>query len=306
MINVLVFFHGDNDGFAAASIAQKFLDSRSGWRTEDVLYIPVQYDQPFPMELVNQDVQVYVLDFSWPRVVMDEVATKAKKLVVLDHHKTAQVELAGAPYATFDMTKSGNVLAWEFFYPNKPVPEFDLLVQDRDLWTKLYGDRTESLSSFIWGVIQLATTPAKVSDLLYRLHDIRSSQTYLEKVISLGMPRLEVRATQLEKYKADEYWFVVQTEYGIAKVANVIENISNAAEVMYTDQSTESDFTMTYEVKSTTVKFSLRSPTIDVSVIAKALGGGGHEAAAGFIVPLAEGLAFIINLSNTRIVKEAA
>ena len=53
---------------------------------------------------------------------------------VLDHHKTAEEELRGLPYAKFDMNKSGAMLAWEHFFPNGKPPRLVEYVQDRDLW----------------------------------------------------------------------------------------------------------------------------------------------------------------------------
>ena len=98
-------------------------------------YIPVQYGKPFPdMVKLGPETDVYILDFSYPRDFLEELHSKVHKLVVLDHHKTAQADLAGLDYAKFDMNKSGAVLAWEYFHPGKVVPDMLRLIQDGDLW----------------------------------------------------------------------------------------------------------------------------------------------------------------------------
>ena len=88
--------------------------------------------------------QVYLLDFSYKRAVMEQLAEEAASVVVLDHHKTAEAELAplladGSITGEFDMNHSGAYLAWRYFHPSTPVPLFVLFVEDRDLgrpWSK--------------------------------------------------------------------------------------------------------------------------------------------------------------------------
>ena len=43
----------------------------------------------------------------------------ASDLIVIDHHKSAMVELHDISNTKFDMTKSGAILSWEFFHPGK-------------------------------------------------------------------------------------------------------------------------------------------------------------------------------------------
>lgn len=159
----LVIFHGPGcmDGAAAALAAYlKF--------GEDAEYRPAQYGDPAPTDEEVRGRDVYVLDFSYPRAELERMervieqwtehdALSDNRLRVIDHHKTAQADLAGLPFCTFDMSKSGAVLAWEHFA--KPVgdcaccesaeaheewfkstgmrvhvPELFAYVQDRDLW----------------------------------------------------------------------------------------------------------------------------------------------------------------------------
>ena len=58
----------------------------------------------------------------------------AAGLIVIDHHKSAMVELHDISNTHFDMTKSGAILSWEFFHPGKEPPKFISYIQDRDLW----------------------------------------------------------------------------------------------------------------------------------------------------------------------------
>ena len=87
---------------------------------------------------------VVIVDFSYPRTIMREIADRARSLVVLDHHATAEQELAGLAeeirghcpcHIVFDRSVSGALLAHRWLH-GPAVPPCDLVeyVQDRDLW----------------------------------------------------------------------------------------------------------------------------------------------------------------------------
>ena len=110
---IYVLYHKNcMDGKGAAYAAWKKFG-------ESAKYIEVNYGEPVP-EMTDAS-EIYILDFSYPKDVLYKMAETAK-VVVLDHHKTAQADLEGVEFAKFDMTKSGAVLAWEYFHPNSPTP----------------------------------------------------------------------------------------------------------------------------------------------------------------------------------------
>ena len=123
---IYVLYHAScADGFGAAYAAWKKLGSQAK-------YIPVSYHEYLPD--MRENSEVYILDLSYPRDVLIDLNARMKKVIVLDHHKTAQENLRGLVFAKFDMEKSGAVLAWEYFHPDKEVPILLEYVQDRDLW----------------------------------------------------------------------------------------------------------------------------------------------------------------------------
>lgn len=137
MNDVQVWYHkGCSDGFGAAWAAWMKLGDGAD-------YVPLQYGDKVP-ETPEGTREIYLLDFTFRREIMINLLQKTFldgiKLVVLDHHKTAAEDLVnvatnnGLHTIRIDQTKSGAVLAWEYFSPNWPVPEFLLYVQDRDLW----------------------------------------------------------------------------------------------------------------------------------------------------------------------------
>jgi len=123
---VHVFYHDHCcDGFAAAYAAWRGLNTAAR-------YVPVSYNQPVPDGIGPEDT-VYILDFSYPRAELEKLGARVAKLVVLDHHATAEKDLAGLPNCYFTPDKSGCVMAWEFFNPDLDVPWVFNWIQQRDL-----------------------------------------------------------------------------------------------------------------------------------------------------------------------------
>ena len=110
-----VIYHADcTDGFGAAYSAWKCLGNRAE-------YHACKHGTPPP------DVKgkvVAILDFSFNNATTKKMIEEAEGLIVIDHHKSAMVELHDISNTHFDMTKSGAMLAWEFFHPGKEPPKF--------------------------------------------------------------------------------------------------------------------------------------------------------------------------------------
>lgn len=122
----LIVYHSPcPDGFAAAYAAWLRFGDKADY---------LGADHGVHTELDVDGRAVYVLDFSFPRPMLEDIRVKAQSLVILDHHKTSQEDLAEFPGAVFDMTKCGARMAWEYFHPDKPAPKLIDYIEDRDLW----------------------------------------------------------------------------------------------------------------------------------------------------------------------------
>ncbi|MBF4253709.1 phosphohydrolase, partial [Vibrio anguillarum] len=103
---------------------------------KDIEFIAASYQQDLP-DVTNA--HVIIVDFSFKKDDMKQLAQKAKSITVIDHHKTAEKELSellegGVIDGVFDMTKSGAMLAWEWFFGDVEPPALIQHIQDRDLW----------------------------------------------------------------------------------------------------------------------------------------------------------------------------
>ena len=61
-------------------------------------------------------------------------ADDAGTVLVIDHHRTAMIELHDISNTHFDMNHSGARLSWDFFHPGHPPPKLISYIEDRDLW----------------------------------------------------------------------------------------------------------------------------------------------------------------------------
>jgi uncharacterized protein len=108
----------------------------------DTELIPAAYGRKPDLSIAPGE-KIYLLDLTYPRTVIEEWADRGADIQIIDHHKTALQDLSGLSariLQTFDMQKSGAVLAWEHFHPGQPVPLIFRYVQDRDIWTKRLPD----------------------------------------------------------------------------------------------------------------------------------------------------------------------
>ena len=123
-VNVVIYHADCTDGFGAAYSAWKQLGNRAE-------YYPCKHGTP-PPDVKGKN--VVILDFSYGNELTKKMIEDANNLLIIDHHKSAMVELHDVSNTYFDMTKSGAMLAWEFFHPGKEPPKFIKYIQDRDLW----------------------------------------------------------------------------------------------------------------------------------------------------------------------------
>ena len=130
MENKICIYHANcNDGKGAAlAIYRRYGDQ--------VTYIPCHYGDEIPADIDGS--RLYIVDFSFKRDDMKTICRRARFVTVIDHHKTAEKELAGLndEITNLDLIynneRSGAALAWQYFFGS--VPEIIRHIEDRDLW----------------------------------------------------------------------------------------------------------------------------------------------------------------------------
>jgi oligoribonuclease NrnB/cAMP/cGMP phosphodiesterase (DHH superfamily) len=268
MSSTIVLYHQNcPDGFGAAYAAWKLFG-------DTATYVPAQYGEaPPPDTIRGGGPDVYVLDFSYSRDWLELMKERCRSLLVLDHHKTAEAALSGLPYARFDMDKSGAVLAWEYFHPGKPLPRLLAHVQDRDLWRwKL--DNSKEVSAALASY-----------DRTFAFWDLLASELErgegLDDFVKEGATILRYQSMQVRN--ACNAAFLTTIAGHEVPAVNSPVNQSEIGEQLC-ERFADAPFAAVFFCPSLEEEvWSLRSLNgFDVSEVAKALGGGGHKAAAGF------------------------
>lgn len=271
-MNPLVIYHANcADGFTAAWLAHRFYDGK-------VDFHPGVYQEPPPPV---DGRRVLLLDFSYKTSILREMAQRAEAILILDHHKSAQEDLANIPTpdnnagtisAIFDMERSGAQITWDYFWGNTPRPKLVDYTADRDLWQFKFPNSRE-VNAYIFS-----------RDYTFANWD------YLEVVLELNFNGVvEMGGAIAIKHDKDirELLKVVTRPMVIGGLRMPVANLpytmgSDAGNVLAS--SSELGVAGYYYDTPTHRVFGLRStPTgPDVSIIASSYGGGGHAHAAGF------------------------
>ena len=308
----LVIYHDNcTDGFGAAFAAWLKLG-------DEAEYQPCQYNTPEQLHWDKfvehfgrvEGREVYILDFSFKRPIMDLLFEQAGRVIWLDHHKTA-FEMWRGKYERgmfwpenskddrkvicLDDNRSGAILAWEYFHHDQNVPPLFRHIDDYDRWQfKIWG--TKEINKYLWSLAPWS---------------FEQWNTFLEDVcgfegrgimINIGAAILRAHEQNVQsvvKGSARECWIkapepidlpgsfldeVTQGWQGLA--ANCPPHLtSDVGHELATQSGT---FGLLWFIdKGNICRCSLRSNgDYDVSAIAKAFKGGGHRNAAGFTVDI--------------------
>lgn len=272
----LIIYHGNcADGFSAAWCF---------WRKygKGAEYVAGVYQQN-PPDVVGRD--VFLVDFSYKRAIVEQMLVQAKSVTLIDHHKTAIEDLQplfrqdsymGEPsqlnYFT-DLNRSGATLAWDYLFPGEQRPPLLGHIEDRDLW-RFKLQNTREIQAFVFS------------------HEYNFEQW--DKLMSASPVEL-LQMTAAGAAIERKHHKDVAELVGVCKRRMVIGGydvpvaslpytlVSDAGHLMAQDEP----FAACYWDTPAGRVFGLRAAQngIDVSAIATQYGGGGHVKAAGFTVP---------------------
>lgn len=280
-VNYIIYHGNCLDGFGAAKCAEKYFTNlmKNDPEIKQPIYHAGKFNVLPPLDEIK-DKCVLICDFSYKKDDLQKLLGIVKKLLILDHHKTAEGELKDLPNENkiFNMNHSGAYITWRFFFRNLPVPKCILYIEDNDIWKKSMPN-TEAFKFYISSLPFTFEAYEKLFDDEYINLEVIPQGIGMVKqnynIISKSVNRAAPKFIQI----ADKYYFVahlnateLKSELG-NKVFNEYPNINFSVIYSHNDYN-----------NSTT--YSLRSldTATDVSEIAKLFGGGGHRNASGACV----------------------
>ena len=268
----LVIYHANcTDGFGAAYSAWKLLGDRAEY------YAAKHGNQPPDVK----DKNVVILDFSYDNATTKRLIADSKNLLVIDHHKSAMVELHDVSCTRFDMNHSGAMLSWKFFHPGKEPPRLIKFIEDRDLWKWEIPYSKEFSAAFDMVKFNFEDFDKYLDDSA--VDDAQEQGAYILAYSKTVISKIAKKASSRKLGGKDV--LVVNSPHWMSEIGAALAPKCDFAVIWY------------YDHDSRQVKISLRAhhDDADVSEVAKRWGGGGHRKSAGFVLPAEAGIESIFD-----------
>jgi uncharacterized protein len=300
------------DGIAAAWVAARFMKKLD--MNFDVLGCSYQQEPPDVSDYDN----IFVLDFSFTRSVVESWILQGKHVNIVDHHKTVlenhleDVSAFSDKFRLkFDLLESGATLTWRHFnvFDGVEPPAFLQYVRDRDLWnhalpmTAEIHEASANMRYEIKKTAELTGIPTR--DLIFAAFDYLAmlSQEELIKLMGdRGFELLKPKIEAIDKAASRMKYWKLPTPSDRAVCTDSSFNLLNDSIPVVTLNQDGSEDRLVSDICSALYKsrpdapfvacitstgdWSLRSDkdgsNFDVSAIAKMYGGGGHRNSAGF------------------------
>jgi oligoribonuclease NrnB/cAMP/cGMP phosphodiesterase (DHH superfamily) len=267
--NIVVIYHADcPDGFGAAYSAwKKFGDAAT--------YMPMKYHHEPPYEEFRGR-EVYMVDFSYPKEIMDRLLEVARSFVVLDHHEGVQDVVESMPEHVYDKDRSGATIAWSYFHHDKPAPKLLQHIEDVDLYNFKLPE-TKPLLAYLsvqpftfefWDTIAAELESSTKHDGL-----VERAKPYLDYFNYIV--ELSVRHAHPVKFEGHET---------LIANASPIKTLKSA--IGHALAEKKPPIGLVVSVHPNGIGVSIRGDgSVDVSEIARKYGGNGHPNSSGFQIP---------------------
>lgn len=277
LIPDLVIYHGGcPDGIASAVICQE----RYSLNTNN--FIAAYHNNQAELPDCTNKV-VYLLDFCFPKQQMMNIINSAKKIIILDHHKTSlwlkEEEFTNC-YTNIDMKYSGAQLTWFYCFPSDSPPWYVNDIADRDLWRfAISGSKEVCSAMFALGYYQNMCSFAEQIKLRSRDELFKLGQVLIKQTDDF-VSKCATRAI-------DCYLTVNDIQYKVRLIAKPYNHHSDLGNKLVSDRKCHFAVMYQYGIMENEWWFSVRAhpdSSIDITNIIKHLDkkAGGHPKAAGF------------------------
>jgi len=261
----LVIYHADCwDGVGAAWVAKQALP--------DAIFHPGIHDEE-PPDVAGHD--VLILDFSYKRPIIEKLQQSAKSFSLIDHHDTAQKELTGLPGCFFDLGRSGVGLAWDCLIGGER-PWIISYIEDRDLW-RFKLPYSEAINAGLSCYPKNFGTFDLMAAVNWNWEADAELPDQIHELVIVGAPIVDYR-NQLINTIIKQMKIITFEGHRVPIVNTTVLQSEIGARLA---EDHPLSLTWYYDSSGNYV-YSLRSKSIDVGVIARKMGGGGHLLSSGF------------------------
>jgi len=273
---MICFYHSaDLDGHCSGAIVKH--------KYPDCEMIGINYGDEFPWDKVK-DQDVIMVDFSLQPFVpnMVNLMKFSKSLIWIDHHKTAIDEYLeycksgkSQPYTALDENYAACELVWDYFFQTQVTPESIFLLGRYDIWDHAADVR---VMPFQWGMRLYKDT---YPDNIKFWEAVFFDTSFQSKICAKGKDILEYRDSENAKYIKG---FVFETTFERFKFICINRGMTNSQmfDSIWDEKKYDGMLTFVRKKGQWTVSLYTTKKDLDLSIIAKKHGGGGHKNACGF------------------------
>lgn len=277
------------DGICAAWVAARAIGSEYELIGDSYLHNS-EYESPdYNLPFNPAGKEVVLVDFSYPKAILEKIASESKSLTILDHHVSRADDISALSnriLGGYDGAECGATFAWRFFHPGKSEPWFLRHVWRRDTGANGYYDGECPESEAIGEAMSNRRHEYGIGESAFPFFDSLCGISEAE-LIAEGMPKIAQRNEAIEAYLSE--W---------ESAPRMIDVLGDRVPLFECPPHLHRNYSMVGSmgarrwpncpfvavIAGDPKKISLRShsQSADVSAIARALGGGGHKHAAGY------------------------
>ncbi len=269
---MLCIYHiADHDGKGSAAVVKS--------RYPETEFLGLNHDMEIPYEEIRRHKQIVVCDISLPLDFMYELSV-AGDFVWIDHHLSVIKEYEKAVAAGRPTLKglrrvgtAAAILTWEYFYPDKPVPEGLRLLGLNDI----FDLRDDRVRPFEYAFQSLGVNRPEDEIWTQLLNERLDIPALVEKGRSI-LSWIKIRNYRLVRSLA-----FASSYQGLKCIcANMPQGYSEFFDSL--PDIKDYDFMVNFYMNKNNrwnLSFYTDKDNVNVSEIAKSFGGGGHQKAAG-------------------------
>lgn len=295
------------DGLAAAWSYNCYHNVIYDNKNKTINYIPYDAGQTIDVEKITESTVIYCLDYcpTYENLVNLLKNDKVEKITIIDHHKIEVEKIKDLdPFRVeliHNIKHSGCVLAYSYFnnidlnnpeIEDEKIPSLFYIIEDRDLWKWSNPNSKYIMESIFKKNLRINSNTNKnmIKKVFDNFSDILADfdehpDKYIEEGQSIIKIKDEMVKTVVNSAKR-AVMLVDEKKYKVWEISTRIykSEVGNALlDKPYNDEKCDFSVMWEYDIKSNEFWLALRSDDnkVDVSVVAKALGGGGHRNASG-------------------------
>ena len=267
------FYHlADLDGHCSGAIIKR--------KYPECEMIGINYGQEFPWDIIDIDETVFMVDFSLQPFDDMELLNSMCELTWIDHHKTAIDEAHKRGFIAYNQVLEIGKAACELvdaYFNADTLSGAVYLLGRYDVWD-LKADK--KIMPFQYGMrMEEDTLPgAAIWDAVFGEHPGH----VINEICATGKVVLEYQVSQSAKY-AKACAFDTEIDGFLAIAMNIGMANSQMFESVFDLKKHKIMMPFVWKDGKWTVSlYTVNETGIDVGLIAKSFGGGGHKQAAGF------------------------